>query len=382
MILRGRSLKGFAPAFCASCYNLSMKSLNEFKRQIDKCSRCGICQGSCPIYKVTGNDCTVSRGQFVMLKALLNGELKMSKTINRYLDLCLKCGACTKFCPSGINVVDVIAAAKHEYFMTHPFEKMISFVQEKFLFGFFVDFMNLFSKKTKSKKFEKSVLYFGGCRTKLKGDSALVRVMNSLGVEVVNPSFSCCGIPFFARGDFKTFEKYLNKYVAVLKKYKINEVVTTCASCEKTLKDYARWTVDADTKEFLLGIKVSNVYEYIKNSGVELSLKRSVSVTFHKPCNIDNYSDVEWILKNTKNLNYVEMKDFDACCGLNGLSKVSEYKIMRKVFDSKRENIIKSGVRNVLTSCLGCEVALNAYSFGAYRVFDMLEFLADNVEEL
>jgi len=53
-----------------------MKRLSDFEKQIHKCSKCGLCQAECPVYQVTGNDCTVSRGQFVMLKAVLDGDLK------------------------------------------------------------------------------------------------------------------------------------------------------------------------------------------------------------------------------------------------------------------------------------------------------------------
>ena len=44
-----------------------MKKLSDYKEQINKCSKCGKCQEVCPIYKLTGNDCAVSRGKFVML---------------------------------------------------------------------------------------------------------------------------------------------------------------------------------------------------------------------------------------------------------------------------------------------------------------------------
>ncbi len=66
-----------------------------------------------------------------MLDGLLKGDLKMSKTINNYLDLCLKCGACSKFCPSGIDIIDIIAAAKYEYFKSHKIEKLISLFQKR-----------------------------------------------------------------------------------------------------------------------------------------------------------------------------------------------------------------------------------------------------------
>ncbi len=344
-----------------------MKTLAEYKEEIHSCSKCGICQSVCPIYKITGNDCTVSRGQFIMLKGLLKGDLKMSPGINRYLDLCLKCGACSRFCPSGIDVVDIIASAKAEYFSTSRFEKFISFVQKTFIFGFGVKLLGLFSKKIKSKKFDKKVIYFGGCSGKMKGNTAVVRILNSCGVEVITPDFKCCGIPFYVRGDKETYESYKESFIEIIQKYNVKEIVTTCASCEKTLKGYK-----------IEGLEIKNIFEYIRESNLKPVLKKKFKVTFHKPCNIDNFEDIEWILKNTENLEYVEMENFDKCCGLNGVLKISEYQIMSEIFRSKRNNIVKSGAKIVLTSCLGCEAALGVLSFGKYRVKDFAEFLAKN----
>ncbi len=350
-----------------------MKQLEDFKEDIHKCSKCGLCQGECPIYKITGNDCTVSRGHFVMLDGLLKGDLKMSKTINNYLDLCLKCGACSKFCPSGIDVVDIIAAAKHEYFKAHKIEKFISIFQKKIVFKLIPNFIALFRHKTKSKTFDKKVLYFGGCGSKIKGDKSVVKLLNKAGIEVVNPYFSCCGISLFMRGDLDSFNNSISNYINVLKKYDIKEVITTCASCEKTLKDYIRW----NNSEFLREVSVKNIYEYLAENS--FSLKKPVKVTFHKPCNINNYPEIEKILKNTENLEYVEMKDFDKCCGLSVLTKFKKYKITSKIFSQKRKNIKSTGVKYVLTSCLGCEAALKLYSFGAYKVCDLVDFISDRI---
>ena len=297
-----------------------MKQLIDFKEEIHKCSKCGICQGECPIYKITGNDCAVSRGQFVMLKGVLNGKLKMSKVINRYLDLCLKCGACSKFCPSGLDVIDIIIAAKSEYFKAHSSEKIKTFFQKYFVFGLIPRIVRTFVRPTKSKSFEKKVLYFGGCGSKLKGDKAVVKIFNSIGIEVINPLFHCCGIPYFTRGDLKEFNNSIKSYIKILKKYEIKEVVTTCASCEKSLKDYLKWTetdIPKQDIEFLKSIKINNIYELLRKSDIKLKLKKQVKVTYHKPCNINNFNDIEWLLKNTENLKYIEMKDFYKCSFLN-----------------------------------------------------------------
>lgn len=351
-----------------------MKQLNDFKEDIKKCSKCGLCQAECPIYQITGNDCTVSRGFFNMLNGFIKRDLKLSRTMNRYLDLCLKCGKCSKFCPSGIDVVDVVATAKSEYYKTHFIEKIISWLQKYIILGLIPSIVRIFVRPEKSQKYNSKVLYFGGCGSKLKGDKYLVKVLNSIGIEVINPQFNCCGIPFFVRGDLHKFEKSINDYIKILKEYDIKEVVTTCASCEKALKDYIKWADDAD-REFLNNIKVKNIYEYLRDSGEKLKIKSKQTVTYHKPCNIDNYDDIKWVLNNIENLDYIEMSGYDECCGLNGVLKIKEYKIMSKIFKAKRENIIKSGTDVVLTSCLGCETALKLYSLGKYKIYDLIEFL-------
>lgn len=361
---------------------MHMKKLVDFKEEIHRCSKCGLCQAECPIYKVTGNDCSVSRGQFIMLQGVINNELKMSKTINRYLDLCLKCGACSKFCPSGIDVVDIIIAAKSEYFKTHPLEKLKTFFQKYFIFGLIPRIVRSFIRPTKSQKYEKKVIYFGGCRSKLKGDKAIVKLFNSIGVEIINPQFHCCGIPYLVRGDLKEFNNSIKSYIKILQKNNIKEVVTTCASCEKTLKDYIKWastTLPTSDLNYLKELQVKNVYEYIKDNNLNLTLKNPQKVTYHKPCNIENFEDIKYVLENTKNLEYIEMTDFDKCCGLNGLTKFKEYKIVNNVFKAKRKNIEKTTAKTVLTSCFGCEVALRSYSFGKYKTYDLIDFLANNL---
>lgn len=344
-----------------------MKNLSEYKENIHSCSKCGLCQAVCPIYKITGNDCSVSRGQFIMLRGFLKGDLKMSAKLNRYLDLCLKCGACSKFCPSGIDIVDIITSAKAEYFKHHPIEKLISFVQKYFIFGFGIKILSIFSKNIKSKKFDKKVIYFGGCSGKIKGNQAVIKLMNACNVEVITPDFSCCGIPYMVRGDVASFEEAKKDFMNLVKESGIADIVTTCASCEKTIKKFSD------------EINVKNIFEYIVENNLKLKLKKKRTVTFHKPCNIDNFKDIERILKSTENLEYKEMKDFDTCCGLNGVTKIGEYKILSKLFKNKHNNIKASGAKTVLTACLGCEAALNLFSFGQYKVEDFTEFLVKNL---
>ena len=349
-----------------------MKTLFDCKDEIHSCSKCGLCQSVCPIYKITGNDCTVSRGHFIMLRGLIKGELKMSKTINRYLDLCLKCGACSDFCPSGIDVVDIVALAKAEYFKLHPAEKFKSSVMNMMIKGLkFLKVFHLFTPKSKS--FEKKVIYFGGCGAKVEGVSNIIKIFNSINIEVIIPDFDCCGFPFFVKGDMESFNKYMESFYSVLEKYGDYDIVVNCATCEKTLKSYPKWH---NGKE----VRIRNVFEYLRENNLSLELTKPKKVTYHKPCNLKNFDNVKYFLENTKNLEYVEMKDYDTCCGLEGIGNLKERKTMSKLFSAKHNNIKDTGAKIVLTSCLACKITLGLFSWGKYKVQDFVEFLAKNIK--
>lgn len=356
-----------------------MKHLQDFKEEIHKCSKCGLCQKDCPIYQVTGNDCSVSRGQFIMLKGLINGDLRMTKKLNRYLSLCLKCGKCSEFCPSGIDVVDILSAAKNEYFKKSFSEKIFSFVQKYFIFGLIPDFVRIFAPKIKSKTFDKKVIYFGGCNSKYSGNKAITKILNSAGIEVISPNFSCCGIPFFTRGDFENYKNYMKNYIEILRKYNIKDIVTLCASCEKTIKDYIKWCDSDEDKKLLSELRVKNIYEYLHENNIKLKLKKPTEVTYHKPCNQSNYDDVKYVLNSVENLEYIEVEGFDKCCGLNGIFRFKEYPIMSKIMRFKRNSIISAKVKYVLTSCFGCEIALRLYSFGKFKSANLIDFLSKNI---
>lgn len=354
-----------------------MEFLKKYEEEIHACSRCGLCQAICPIYKITKNDCSVSKGLFIMLKGVLEEKIEFSKNINKYLNICLKCGACNNYCPSGLNALDIIIAAKNEYFKNSKFEQIKSFLSKILIYNFFLKIPKFFKIKQKSKKFEKRVIYFGGCSSNLIGSNHIIKILNKCNIEVVTPDFDCCGISFLVNGDFKSFENYKNKFLNKIKKYDINEIVTTCASCHKTLNDYKKYYPE---DEFLQNLQIRNIFEYIKENNLILELKKKTKVTFHKPCHLNNFDNIEWILNHTKNLEYIKMDNYDVCCGLNALTTFANYKIIKTLLKNKRDNILKTKCKTVLTSCLGCEIALKTGSLFKYSVNDFLYFLNKNLK--
>ena len=62
-----------------------MKKLEEYKDILHKCSKCGLCQNVCPIFKETQNECNLIRGIIIMLRGVIKGELKL-KEVEKYLE--------------------------------------------------------------------------------------------------------------------------------------------------------------------------------------------------------------------------------------------------------------------------------------------------------
>ena len=352
-----------------------MKQLYDCKSDIQKCSKCGLCQASCPLFKVTLNDCAIPRGQLTMLEGLLKKELKRTSKIKQYLDLCLNCGKCVPKCPGGVSIPDIIALAKFEYVKNSFCERFLSFLQKVLVLKLLLGVLKLFSKNKKSEKFSRKVIYFGGCKGKIRGNFFVVQLLNKLNIEVVSPDFECCGNPFLIRGDLKTYNDYIDSFINIVKKYDIKEVVTSCVGCEKNLRNYIKWVDDDKKKAILSELTITNIYEYAKEFLCKRAPEISLNITYHMPCSDNNFLNIEDLLQSIKNVNYIQMNEYDSCCGLNGFTNLRNIFTVYKIIKKKRKNIINSKAKYVLTTCFGCEILLKSISLFKYKTVDLLEFL-------
>ncbi len=352
-----------------------MQKLSDFKDDINKCSKCGLCQAVCPIYKVTGNDCAVSRGKFVMLSGVLKGNLKLSKNINKYLDMCLKCGKCKDFCPSGIDACKIFEAAKYEYAKKNFFSKITFALQSKLIFNNILKVagkINSLSTNTSAKpsKGGLRLLFFRGCADKAlpNSEKALKKVLSKYPeIELIEKDFDCCGVPFLSSGNLERFEEAKKQNLEILNSTEFDYIITDCASCEDALKNY-QFTE-----------KIINISEFIAKHPKTFQFNKNLKVTFHKPCHLKNYQAVKDILKNCQNIEYVEMKDYDECCGFAGEFALKNPKLSAKLRENKAQNILSTGADIVLTLCPACIIGLKSGLFGkkhSPKVMNLIEFLA------
>ncbi len=373
-----------------------MKTLKDYEKELSKCSKCGQCQIACPIYKLTKNDCTVSRGKFLMLHGVTQKELKLSQNINKYLDMCLKCGKCKDFCPAGIDALEIINCAKYEYMKNTVLSKLINFFQSRFVFSNILKIGKLIfhhSKqdiiRTKALRMTEceespdnakqnclSVIYFKGCVNQIfpNTDKYLSKIFKNSGIKILSPDFDCCGLPFLSEGNMKRFEQ-----AAKINIEKLNAdydyLVTDCASCESTLLSYGKYFECNITLK-----KTLNWGDIIALKGLKFEFKKPVKVTFHKPCHLKSDAFFEKIISNCTNITYVKMDDYDECCGFAGSFALKNRGLSKEISKNKALNIQNTDADYVITSCpaciLGLKQGLQLIKNKKTKVVSLLEFLA------
>ncbi len=334
-----------------------MKKLEDFAEDINKCSKCGLCQSVCPVYKVTGNDCAVSRGKFVMLEGVLKGDLKLNKNIEKYLDMCLKCGKCKDFCPSGIDVCKIFNVAKYECSKNSFRGKVERFFESDFVFGNLMriarKLTHPFSRRSnlKAAQMSQKLLYFKGCVNDVypKNEKALKKIFKNLDAELIEKDFECCGLPFLSSGNLERYEEVKQKNLQIIEDCDYDCVLTDCASCECTLKEYFS---ASDSPKFI------NAAEFLSEQNIKFRFKKPVKVTFHKPCHLNSADFLQKLFEKCENLEYIEMKDFDECCGFAGQFGLLNREISTTISKIKAQNIINTSADVVLTTCPACVIGI------------------------
>lgn len=343
--------------------NSNLKKLSDYKDEIHRCSKCGLCQAACPLYEITGNECSVSRGQFIMLDGVIKKKLTMSKNINKYLDLCLKCNKCSDFCPSNIDVVDIILSAKHEYFKKSLEGKIYSFLESKLVFNTLLKIIRIiisvFCPKIKSETYETKAVYFGGCISAVRPDitNYVTKILNKMKIEVVKSDMDCCGMPFLTTGNIERFCEAIEENVSKIPD-NVEMIITDCASCEWVWNRYCNYIGNEFLKEKLEKIKIKNIYDLIQDNDINFEAKNTCKIAYHKPCHEESCKKIEKIIRNIKNCEYCEMDNYDKCCGFASYEHPCSLKITEPLRKIKKQAVNSSKADIIITSCVGCLISL------------------------
>jgi L-lactate dehydrogenase complex protein LldE len=192
---------------------------------------------------------------------------------------------------------------------------------------------------------------------------AMTRILEKQGVILdFPPEQICCGQPAFNSGDWNDAR---NVARTVLDAFKDSEyIVAPAGSCLSAIKEYYPLLFENDHHYKPLADRiVSRVYEFstfmVQVLGVEdIGARFPYKVTYHPSCHTtrllgaDPY--VHALLKNIKDMSYVELPHGEMCCGFGGTFSVKLPEISEAMVDEKASNIIKTGADVLVGTDMSC----------------------------
>ena len=173
---------------------------------------------------------------------------------------------------------------------------------------------------------------------------------------------SCCGQPAFNSGDQKNARKIAKMVIETFEEF--DYVVIPSGSCagmlkkhyEELFEDDSNWQIRAQKFSEKVYELVSFLTDILKIESVESSV--TGTVTYHDSCSglreLSIHEQPRKLLKSLKDLELVEMKDSDVCCGFGGTFCVKYPDISDAIVEIKVENIVNSDAKTVLAGDLGC----------------------------
>jgi heterodisulfide reductase subunit D len=368
--------------------------------EVAKCSKCGFCLPSCPIYLVLRTESASPRGRNAVTRAVIEGRLGWSEDVEKTIFRCLGCGACTAACFPSIKTRDVVFKDR-ECLVTEGFYPKVATE----LAGYLENRHNISNEDNEERGewqellgelperyFEKQraeVVYFVGCVASFfpmaqKIPASMVRIMERAGVDftILGGKEWCCGYPLIGAGMPKKLTSLMEHNLCKVKETGAKQIVFTCPSCYHTWKSF-----------YKTGAEILSSAEFMSRliGGQRLHLKElEATVTYHDPCDLGRNSGVfeppREVLRALPGVDFVELKknrQMCTCCGGGGNLEMVDPELSARVAQMKIDEIVKTGADTVVSSCQQClrTIATRARrTKTTLKVKDLTELVAEALE--
>lgn len=385
--------------------------------QVNYCIRCGLCLSVCPTYKDSLRETESPRGRVALVSKAIEGELDLTRNFKDHMYRCLACLACNDICPVGIRPADLCLEARYAIHQATPTPLL-----KPILFRGIFPRTGLLEAITKPVAlYERSglrkaanavratsvlpaqlrdmermlpnklplrgtrhqlpdvvhakgerrahVAYFLGCVQGVmmaEGCKATVEVLAENGCDVIIPTdVKCCGMPMVGYGFKDEARKVARHNIDLLLGLNVDVVVTDCATCGSSLKEYSHWL--ANDPEYAeraeqFAAKVRDISEFLSEIGIRAPQgKVDARVTYHDPCHLCRAQGIREQpreMLRAAGVELVEMEAPDTCCGSAGTQLITHYHTSIGVLETKMDRVAATQAEVIASGCPGCQMQL------------------------
>ena len=410
----------------------------DFERFSKPCATCAKCNSVCPVYDVFQSEDMSSRGWFEIVTAKDYSYLNSKRVV----EACLNCKSCRTICPADVDVADLILQRRAEnpnrlagwVFHLHarprlfePLLKIAAWTQglwdrpqvRAVIEALTRPILRLLAENAKIPRNmllprlakhhlrdryselcrndhvrNAKVAYFHGCAANYFDDGvgdAIIALLRRRGIEPALSPQRCSGTPIETYGYRDLVREGARENLQNLASYET--VVTGCASCTLSLKDYPRLFQGQPELAAAedLARRVTHISEMMVEPGTAVKGKElsgndnsSKKVTYHSSCHLRAAGVVKaprQVLSDLPGMAYVEMPDADRCAGGAGTYMIKDYDVSQQIFERKRRAIEQSGADIVATSCPACMIQLKNGLRGKVEVKHVAELVNEVQKE-
>jgi heterodisulfide reductase subunit D len=388
-----------------------------------RCIRCGLCQGVCPVFGVLRTEGAVARGKVQLAKGLAEGTLAPSATMRERLFRCLDCNACVQSCPSGVQVTDLLAAAKGELARANLLPEGLAQLEATIarthnILGEANEGRLMWSEglpeplatagspspagqsatgdQPSAPQTPAEVALFVGCLASFYPlaygiPQAFWQLLQVAGVRVsvLGGEEWCCGFPLLGAGLVDRAQELAAHNIAQVRALGVRALVATCPSCYHTWRD-----VYPDLAGEPLGFEVLHSTQLLEQLLAAGRLRPrglgQMVVTYHDPCDLGRKSGVydapRRLLASIPGVTLVEMarsRENAMCCGGGGNLETVDADLSITIARQRLAQAEEVGAQVLASACQQCKRTL----FGAakrarsrIKVLDVTELLWQAVE--
>ncbi|HSB65849.1 MAG TPA: (Fe-S)-binding protein [Anaerolineales bacterium] len=396
-----------------SALNIDKPTENEYLN----CIRCGLCLAVCPTYREYLNETSGPRGRVALARKSLEGELALTPNLIAQMNACFACLACKEICPVGIRPAELTLS------MRYIQEQVKSTGWKQTLFGDVLsDPVRIELVTLPLRLYEQSGLrrlvyllrlsqllppqvrdleamlphlpqrplrhtlpeitpaigesrfrvgFFLGCAQNLlfaNESEATVNVLARNGCKVITPrDVQCCGMPARGYGRLDLVRAQAKHNIAIFEQAKVEIIVTDCATCGSTLRDYqtllqndGKWATKAEA----FSSRIRDISEFLFEIPMEKPRGRiEARVTYHDPCHLRRgqrvWQQPRTLLSKIDGVDFIELPEADWCCGSAGSQLITHYETSKRVMQRKAENLVRTQAEIIASGCPGCQMQLS-----------------------